>query len=95
MRAKNYQAGEGDFFEGLGIAARRIRYCYLCNRTATMVVAFFPHHPEEFSVTPLQPGKQRIFFYGLCDSCRSSWPQDKLARQAEERLAQDRASVLD
>jgi hypothetical protein len=95
MRAKNYQAGEGDFLDGLGIAARRIRHCCLCNRTATFLGIFIPHHPEEFSLTPLQPGKERIFFYGLCGGCRSSWPPGELARQVEEKMAKNRASVLD
>lgn len=50
-------------------ARQRVTRCALCRRPAVHLGAFFPTDPALWPGPPLQAGKVRAFFYGLCKRC--------------------------
>ena len=52
----------------VGLAFAASRGCVICRGTAQLAGMFLP---TDSSAWGARPGKQRILFYGLCDSCHA------------------------
>jgi len=55
----------------------QMRICIGCGGESVIPSLFIPYKPWEFGVPEYVPGKTRMLFYGLCNSCFSLPEQER------------------
>lgn len=77
-----------EFQEALENGFIRAQVCCVCGGAADHTLIYHPSKKMAFQLGQ-RPGKQRLFYYGVCEKCRRTHGEDEVAERAEAMIHRD------